>query len=522
MAIVPKLELRQSQTLVMTPQLQQAIKLLQLSNLELSGFVAEELERNPILDQAEDGSEPSDGEGDMADDSDGDGFDDNEYSGDQAAVELTGETPPDGADQAHGSEALDTDYSNQYTNDEAPSPNDNQSAEDGVFPVSDWGSAATGGGQAPDTDFGFEQTLSNEIDLKEHLHEQLQLSLTDMDERLIGAELIDHVDEAGYLTESIDLAAERLGCPMHQVEQVLEALQQFEPTGVFARDLSECLALQLKERNRYDPAIASLLDNLDMLAAMDIDGLSRVCGVDEEDVRDMILEIKALDPKPGLVFTNDVAAAVIPDVFVREQPDGSWMVELNNETLPRLIVNRQYYAEVSGRIRDKEEKSYLVECLQTANWLVKALDQRARTILKVATELVRQQDGFFTHGVSHLRPLNLRAIAEKVDIHESTVSRVTANKFMSTPRGMFELKYFFTSAIASADGGADLSSEAVRERIRELIDEENPRKILSDDKLVILLRHGGVDIARRTVAKYRESMGIPSSVQRRRAKRMAV
>ena len=524
MAISPKLEFRQSQTLVMTPQLQQAIKLLQLSNLELGEFVEGELESNPVLERDEGDNADAPGEAmeaDAAADYDGDGFDDNDFAHDQAAVELNGQTPPDGADTAAGSDALDTDFSNEYTNDEVSPETQTQADDNSVFSVSDWGSAAGGGGAAPDNDFSFEQTLSSEVGLKDHLHDQLNHALSDLDARLIGAELIDQIDDAGYLSESVEDVAERLGCAPAEIEDVLKKVQQFEPTGVFARDLAECLALQLKEKNRYDPAIAALLDNLDMLAVMDIAGLTRVCGVDEEDVRDMIKEIKGLDPKPGLAFDDDVAAPVIPDVFVRERPDGGWAVELNSDTLPRLIVNRQYYSEVSGRVRNKDEKSYLVEALQTANWLVKALDQRARTILKVSTELVRQQDGFFAHGVRHMRPLNLRAIAEQVDIHESTVSRVTANKYMSTPRGVFELKYFFTSAIASVGGGEDLSSEAVRERIRELIDEEGSKKILSDDKLVVLLNHGGIDIARRTVAKYREAMGIPSSVQRRRQKRMA-
>jgi len=230
--------------------------------------------------------------------------------------------------------------------------------------------------------------------------------------------------------------------------------------------------------------------------------------------------LKALNPKPGRAFDYDVAAPVVPDVFVTGTPDGGWHVELNSDNLPRLLVNRQYYVEVNKKAGREEDKTYILECLQSANWLIKSLNQRARTILSVASELVRQQDAFLVNGVQDLRPLNLRAVAEIIGIHESTVSRVTSNKYVATPRGVFELKYFFTSALAAADGGDDHSSEAVRDQLRDLIENETSNTVLSDDKLVNILRGTGVVIARRTVAKYRGSMGIPSSVQRRRIKRM--
>jgi len=297
-------------------------------------------------------------------------------------------------------------------------------------------------------------------------------------------------------------------------------MQQLDPPGIFARNLSECLALQLKEKNRYDPAIAILVENLHLLVSINIPEICEICQVGRDDAEEMVAELKALNPKPGLAFDHDVAAPVVPDVIVLEKADGGWTVELNNDNLPRLLVNRQYYADINETARRKEDKAYISDCLQSANWLIKALDQRARTILLVASELVRQQDGFLAHGVSELRPLNLRVIAEAVSMHESTVSRVTSNKYVATPRGVFELRYFFTSAIASADGGDDHSSEAVREQMRELIENEAPTAILSDDRLVEILHRSGIDIARRTVTKYRVSMGIPSSVQRRRAKRM--
>jgi RNA polymerase sigma-54 factor len=258
-----------------------------------------------------------------------------------------------------------------------------------------------------------------------------------------------------------------------------------------------------------------LLAHLDLLARKDIHGLLRVCGCDAEDLADMIREVRLLNPKPGLAFGHEVVQPVVPDVFVRETSNGSWHVELNSDTLPKVLLNTRYHASVN-REKSREAKAYLTDCLNSANWLLKSLDQRAKTILKVATEIVRQQDSFLALGVQHLRPLNLRTIADAISMHESTVSRVTANKYMATPRGVFEFKYFFTSAISAVDGGESHSAEAVRHRIRRMIEAEARDKVLSDDRIVELLKGAGIDIARRTVAKYREGMGIPSSVQRRR------
>jgi len=314
------------------------------------------------------------------------------------------------------------------------------------------------------------------------------------------------------------VVAEKLGAQRHDVELVLAVLQTFDPPGVCARSLTECLALQLKDRNRYDPAMQALVEHLDLVAKRDFAGLRRLCGVTEEDLADMIAEIRALNPKPGLTFGSTMVQPIVPDVFVRPAPDGTWQVELNSDTLPKVLINQRYYAQVSGTTRNEKEKAYLADCLQTATWLVRALDQRAKTILKVSSEIVRQQDGFFAKGVQYLRPLNLKAVADAISMHESTVSRVTANKYMATSRGIFELKYFFTSAIAAADGGEAHSAEGVRHRIRRLIDDESTENVLSDDTIVEKLRDAGIDIARRTVAKYREAMRIPSSVQRRREK----
>jgi len=264
-----------------------------------------------------------------------------------------------------------------------------------------------------------------------------------------------------------------------------------------------------------------LVGHLDLLAKRDLGALRRLCGVNDEDLADMIAEIRNLNPKPGLAFGSTVVQPIVPDVYVRAAPDGTWQVELNSDTLPKVLINQRYYAQVSKSTHNDKEKAYIADCLQTATWLVRALDQRAKTILKVSSEIVRQQDGFFAKGVQHLRPLNLKTVADAIGMHESTVSRVTANKYMATSRGIFELKYFFTSSIAAADGGEAHSAEAVRHRIRQLIDDENAEDVLSDDTIVEKLRGAGIDIARRTVAKYREAMRIPSSVQRRREKQAA-
>lgn len=509
MALTPRLELRQSQALVMTPQLQQAIKLLQLSNLELTAFVEEELSKNPLLERDE--GEPDGGEAAAAA---GDDAQDGNPDGAAAAAEDGG----DGLDSidfaetrsAATTEDLDVDYDNVWNND---SPADGSLA-DTAFAT--WGAGAGGSFEPASGDL--DQTLSDDKTLRDHLVGQMNMEFHDAADRVIGLQLIDRLDEAGYLAESPEDVAAVLGCPTARVEAVLARLQQLDPPGIFARDLAECLALQLRERDRLDPAMQALLGHLDLLAKRDLAGLMRVCGVDREDLVEMVAELRALNPKPAFAFDTAVAPPVTPDILMHPQPNGGWSVELNAETLPRLIVNNRYHAVVSRTARTREDRHYIDECLQSANWLVKSLHQRATTILKVAAEIVRQQDGFFAHGVRALRPLVLRDIAEAIDMHESTVSRVTSNKFIASPRGIYELKYFFTASIASSSGGQAHSAEAVRCRIRDLIDAESPNAVLSDDTLVEMLGREGVDVARRTVAKYRESLGIPSSVQRRRAK----
>jgi RNA polymerase sigma-54 factor len=494
LALGPRLELRQGQGLVITPQLQQAIKLLQLSNIELEAFVEAELERNPLLQR--DGPEPEAQE--------------EAPSVDRA--EAAADQMPDGAAAADMDAGPD---------DASPGERDSGENGDSAAGQVDWSRAGKGGSFEGDDDF--ESRLTREKSLTEHLHDQLAVAGLDPAERAIAAVLIDGVDEGGYLRADLSDLAERLGCGLPLVEAVLKVLQGFEPTGVFARDVRECLSLQLKERDRLDPAMVALLDNLDSLARRDMAALRRACGVDDEDLRDMLAELKALTPRPGAAFGGEPSHAVSPDVYVREGPGGIWLVELNTDTLPRVLIDQRYHARVSGSARTEADKTFLSDCMASAGWLVRSLDQRARTILKVSSEIVRQQDAFLAYGVQHLRPLNLKTVADAIGMHESTVSRVTSNKYMATPRGLFELKFFFTSSIASSSGGEAHSAESVRHRIRQLIDaERSETEVHSDDTIVEILKQAGVDIARRTVAKYREAMRIPSSVERRRMLKASV
>jgi len=499
MALTQRLQIRQSQALVMTPQLMQAIKLLQLSNLDLVAYVEAELERNPLLDRGVESEPAADGPND-AQIPDKPSEDGPAWSTDEGEASATAERPDTGLDDTSPDDAEPS----------GPRPSELPGG------YSEW--AGVGPGGRSDGDYNLEAFVSAERTLADWLREQLILAIADPPRRMIGQYLIDLVDEAGYLGGDLAAVAEKLGTGVEEVEAVLGILQSFDPPGICARDLAECLTLQLKERDRFDPAMQALIGRLDLLAKRDFAALKKICGVGDEDLADMIAEIRRLNPKPGLAFGSVTVQPIVPDVFVRPGPDGGWIVELNSDTLPKVLVNQSYYAEVSATARRDTEKSYLSECLQSATWLVRALDQRARTILKVANEIVRQQDGFFARGVEHLRPLNLKTVAEAIGMHESTVSRVTANKYMATSRGIFELKYFFTSAIAAAHGGEAHSAEAVRHRIRQLIDAESAADVLSDDTIVEKLRNAGIDIARRTVAKYREAMRIPSSVQRRREK----
>ncbi len=491
MAIGPRLELRQGQSLVMTPQLRQAIKLLQFSNLEVAAFVEEQLERNPLLERAapDDAPEPERPAPDQIPVA---------ANGADSAELARADTIPDAAH-----DPLDAVHADSY----------------------DAGSFADGGpglgGRGGRSDFaederGIDSIAEARPSLREHLGAQLRLNIADPADRLIGAHLIALLCPAGRLTADPAAIAKAMGVATARVEAVRARMMRFDPPGLFARDLRECLAAQLAERNRLDPAMATLLDHLDLLARRELRRLMALCGVDAEDMAEMVAELRALDPKPGWGWDEADVPVVVPDVLVRRAHDGGWLLELNPETLPRVLVNHQFHARIAPRAA-KADRAFISEHLANATWLVKSLAQRGQTILKVAAEIVRQQDGFLRHGIEHLRPLILRDIATATELHESTVSRVTANKYIATPRGIFELKYFFTTAIAGMDG-ATHSAERIRHRIRVLVEAETAEAILSDDALVAALRNEGVDIARRTVAKYREALRIPSSVQRKRDK----
>ena len=496
MALGPRLDLRQSQSLVMTPQLQQAIKLLALSNLELENYISAEVEKNPLLETGNLSAEKT-----------------GEETGEQDAepgAQGTDEILSSGPSESES--ALDM----QGDADEFPAstPAGSDGGLDGQLGLNGAGSqgGVGPGGEAPD----FENMLVAEHTLAEHLMEQAGAVLSGTD-LFVAQHVIDQVDECGYLQADLLELGHRLGVGLADVERILEVVQTFEPVGVGARDLSECLALQAREADRHDPAMARLIGNLDLLAKGALPQLKRICNVDDEDLMDMITELRAYDPKPGLRIGGGDVQAVVPDIFIAER-GGKWVIEVNSATLPRVLINRTYYSELKDGAQDKASKEWLNECLMDANWLVKALDQRQRTIIKVATEIVKQQESFFREGVEHLRPLTLKNVADEIEMHESTVSRVTSNKYLSCSRGTFELKYFFTSGIQSSTGGEAASAEAVKSHIKALIDNEDPKKILSDDKLVALLKEKGFDIARRTVAKYREALGLGSSVQRRRQK----
>ncbi|MBW3097590.1 RNA polymerase factor sigma-54 [Pseudohoeflea coraliihabitans] len=506
MALSANLQLRQSQSLVMTPQLMQSIRLLQFGHAQLQSFIEQEVERNPLLELAEGGSD-----GEPA----GKGFDGpltTELQQERAHSDKGPDGLPDGRDERAES-PLDIDLGNVF-------PDETSSIEAPQL-VASWksmpGASSNRAAGEPDMDHFAAASPS----LRDIVGEQIVFAFSDDRDRLIASELADHLDAAGYLDGNPLEIALRLGVAPARVDDVLLRLQELDPPGLFARSLSDCLRLQLQRKNRLDPAMETLLEHLDLLARRDFTALSRLCGVGEDDLLDMLAEIRALDPKPGSRYETGQSVLVVPEVIVRAAGDGSWAVELNPDALPRVLVDHAYCARVSAHLSPADkERDFLNECLQTANWLTRALDQRARTIIKVASEIVRHQDAFLLHGIDRLRPLNLKTVAEAIGMHESTVSRVTSNKFMMTPRGLFELKYFFTAAIASHDeGGETHSAAAVRHRIRTLVDAEDPFAVLSDDDLVRRLKEDGIAIARRTVAKYRDALSIPSSVQRRREKR---
>ncbi len=499
MALGPRLDLRQSQSLVMTPQLQQAIKLLAASNLEIETFISEALEANPLLDT---GGPAEPGEPERIEIAAPAG---EEATADQLMLAGGGE-----GDAPLDLASVDRDW-------------DTGDGESRSLRDAEWGAAAGSGGdlaELPD----WEQLRAAEVTLAEHLEAQVGALTEDSRTAFIARHIIGLLDEAGYLSAPLEEVAEDLGVELYEAEAGLTLVQSLDPSGVGARSLAECIAIQAREADRYDPCMAALIANLDLVARGEIARLKRLCRVDDEDFADMLRELRSYNPRPGLAFAPSDAGTIVPDILVSANAGGGWDIALNEETLPRLIVNRGYYLELNAGATSRESQGWLKEKLADAHWLIRALDQRQKTILKTAAEIVKQQDGFFRRGVAELRPLTLREVAERIGMHESTVSRVTSNKYLWCERGTFELKYFFTSGVGRIGEGADgegASSAAIKARIRALIEAETAKNILSDQQLAEMLQKEGFDLARRTVAKYREAIGLGSSAERRRAKKLA-
>lgn len=489
MRIGPSLILASRQTLAMTPQLQQAIKLLQFSHLELAAFIQQELEKNPLLSEGPSEEGPS-------------------AEHEAAPVD----TPRDTAEALSAAAPALADADDRWTREHADRGGD---------------ASASRLGQREDAPEALDFVAERPRSLAVHVLEQIELMFDDPAERRIAVRIAEGLDEAGYCRLDAASVAEAGATDIALVEKIWARLRQMEPAGLFSRSVAECLAAQLAGRNRLDPAMKTLLDNLDLVAAGELGQLRRRCGVDDEDLRDMLAELRTLDPRPGQAFAFEPIQPVQPDLYLTaardpETGEDGWHIELNTDALPKVLVDRNYHATLMKGARAKPDRDFVAERFQSANWLVKTLEQRATTILKVAREIVRQQDGFFRHGVSALKPLVLRDIAIATELHESTVSRVTSNKYINTPRGIFELKYFFTSALPARTPGVVVSSESVRSRIRLLVGGENAHQPLSDDRIVDLLKGEGIEIARRTVAKYREAMRIPSSAERRRLGRLGM
>ena len=512
----PHLELRQTQSLTITPALRQAIGLLQMTNLELDGLLEQEIQMNPFLDRAGDSEVQDHG----PDNSNAPSDKEKEYHG------LTGnyDTPDrNTAGDAPHDDKLEFDASNVFTGDTS-----NEAAETfDTNPQLDRGDRNRGRNDFEDSNYSFENRLTKEDSLFEHITSQIQLEFAAPQDRMIGLSLMEGLDEAGYYRGNLFEVARALECEISDVELVLARLQQFDPAGIFALNLAQCMEIQLRDQGLLTPLMQVMLANIGMLEKHDFKGLQKKCGVDEQQLKNMLVSLRRLDPKPGSRFQHDIAQTLIPDILMRKSKDpnaaDSWVVELNPDTLPRVLVNQRYAAMIQSKNVKKEEKQFLIDKYQGAQWLVKAMDQRAQTIIKVAAEIVRQQESFFSYGAAYLKPLVLRNVAEIVEVHESTVSRVTTGKYMTTPRGIFELKYFFSSSVGGSDNGdigMSHSSNAIKARIKELVDKEDPKKVLSDDDIVDLLKQDAIAIARRTVTKYREAMNIGSSVDRRRQKRV--
>ncbi len=489
MAIAPRIEIKQSQSLLMTPQLRQAIQLLQMSNLELNDLVNQELEINPFLEREDDLIGEIEVDNQTIDD----------YKDDNA--------------QENESYEIDTDYDNQ-TDDFG---SDREGYEDNTDYSWDDYSKSKSASSAEDFDY-FEKKLKNEKSLLSFLQEQIQINFYKPYEKLVASHLIELLDGAGYFRGNLKELSQKLNIKEDILEDILYVLKTFEPSGIFAESLSECLEIQLKDKKLLTEPMQHLLQNLGLLAEGKTKELLKICHLtNEAELHALVKEIRALNPKPTADYEHEATSYIIPDVFVKRGKYGEYNIELNSMSLPKVLINQSYKTYVGSE--NKETNKYVKNQISSANFLVKALHQRATTILKVCEEIVKNQYDFFEKGVQFLRPMLLKDIAEAAEIHESTVSRVTNNKYMHTPRGTFELKYFFSSAAGSYNGDESTSTTTIKHKIKELIEAEESNKILSDDTLAELLAIQGIKIARRTIAKYRESMNIPTSAERKRNKR---
>ena len=485
MQLGQQIKMRQSQSLVMTPQLQQAIKLLQMTNLELCQYLENQQAENPFLEIDTNTQESQN----------------DDYQPQDETSNLT-DAMQNGKSISEDPSS-NQDYENRYETElnerpklDSPSPiSKNTSTEDFDDYISNLASR-------PET-------------LKEHVRKQISLELKESKDLLIASVLTDYLEPTGWLTTKIEEIANEINCHVDEVNGVLVKLQKLEPAGVFAKNLSECLKLQLEERSLLSEEIKVLLDNLDLLAKGELKQLIKITNFTQEVISESIALIRSLNPKPGETFLYDETIQNSPDVIVTKGRNG-WVVELNKSTLPAVVIDENYISKMTLKKQDSNSSSYVADTIASARWLKRSVEQRNSTTLTIASAIIAQQEDFLKNGLSHLKPMVLRDIASNVGMHESTVSRVTTGLTIETPRGCFAMKYFFSVSLNSAENGESHAATAVREAIKKLISEEPAKKPLSDEAIAIIMKKDGIDLARRTVAKYREIMKIPSSAQRRR------
>ena len=484
MALEIRQQLKLSQQLVMTPQLQQAIKLLQLSRMELLDVVRAELEENPVLEEGQESPEEQAELGELEREIEAEAI---TATGNEELHEVAGDRESFGDIDWHT-------YLESYS----------------------LGGTTADNFEDDDERPSYENLLTRKPSLQDHLLWQLKLSTLEGRDRLIADEIIGNLDEDGYLRASLEEIATQTHSPADRVEKVLRAVQDFDPPGIAARTLQECLLRQIEQLGMQGTLVETLLlRHVDDLENRRYPQIARALQVSVEEVLAAAKLISGLDPRPGSQYGQDDVHYIIPDIFVYKIGD-DYVVVLNDEGLPNLRINSFYRSALSGAVAvDAKAGEYIQEKLRGALWLIKSIHQRQRTIYKVTKSIVKFQRDFFDRGVEYLKPLVLRDVAEDIEMHESTVSRVTTNKYVQTPQGLFELKYFFNSGINTTEGDS-IASESVKSKIRDIIAGENPRKPHSDQKIVELLRRQGIDIARRTVTKYREMLNLGSSTQRRR------